>query len=395
MTRATRRWWLYTGAAALATALGFGAVEVAQDDRCFLQVCDGYGPLTSASRQHRAAEVVLRRAWTAAATADDLRVAAELLARASSRDSLVFAFGADISDSVRRTVRHAIERERAGRLQWQSRGRVAVVVASDTATTRVVGTDRRVRRPSGAWVSVRAVPPNSAFDGRCVVIVRLRGKGLITGVRWNPEIPLMDACSFIDAFGPPGPAIAAALDSGEYRAARIFAPSLPDSLANRRRVALMWAYVPGQAMLGCIRNEPGACAQEFNAGISWTSRGTFEQLGYIAPTVTVTGSQQSPSPRNMAFDALAAELGLEAFDRFWRSDLPLPAAFQAVSSRSLDSTIATRRRLFDEYAPTHGFGSRIATRPAATVGSSVLAIACIVGLGFVAARFAPRRLTIG
>jgi hypothetical protein len=391
MTNATKRWFLWTPAAAVVAMLALLTLE-SSGGRCFLNVCGG-GTVESATRQRESASIAARMRWAELRAMDDIAVAMRLLPPPSpTTGQASVVFSSDIAEPIRQSVHRALEAERAARAPWHSRGRVAVVVASDTARLIGPGNAREWRLGRSEWVAVRTLPPSPLTDGRCVTIIRLRARGMRDGIVFDPQRPTMDACAMVDAFGAPGRAISAALDSSGWRAAGIFTPSLPDSIRRLRHLAVLSGATLGRFEdLSCLGRDTIACARIITDQLSTGDPGRL-QVPFI-----IGGSTPYARSASMLLDALVTEIGPAAFEKVWRSDEPFAVAYAASNGRPLHQLAyeAVRRGYGYADGRTTGFGANATKTPVRFFGSSVLGLAFIAGLALLTGRLAPRARTAG
>ncbi len=393
MSNANKRWLLWTPAAAVVLTLALLTIDDSQNS-CFLNVCRG-GASEGATRQREAASIAVRSRWAELRALDDIASATRLLpAPAPVAGPAALVFGADISQPVREKVRRAIDAERDARAPWHSRGRVAIVVASDTAQLIGPGNERKWRLGRSQTAALRVLPPSPLTQGRCVTVVRLGARGLRDGIVFDPNRPWMDACAFVDAFGAPGQALAAALDSSRWIGAGIFSPSLPDSIRRiRHRSVLTAAGFGALDETPCLGRDTIACAALITDQLSArVTPGTFSEPRGLDIPFPVGASNAYARSAAMLLDAIVAEIGPDAFEKIWRSDAPFAEAYAASNGRPLHELAydAVRRTYGYRDDRTHGFGANFLRTPLAFAGSSVLVIAFIAGLAWLTARMAPR-----
>lgn len=390
MNRTVRYWLIATGlTCALAGALVL-AIEN-DDNTCFFGYC-GFFPLRGIRVQLQAAAAHERRLITAYRAATDLALAARVLPTTPAVGEPAIWFAQELPEAIRRTVRAAIDSERAVRAPWRgrSRSRIGVLVLADTAS-KFEG--RSVQR--GSPVDVRSLYPSAATGGRCITVIRLRAGAVREGVTWSRSRPLLDACSLLDAFGPPGPAIAAALDSGAYHAARLYTPAAPDTVRRSRALyAIASSY--DLPMYRCAVRDDVDCAELVHAAISRRPR--EDEFSYWTGQRLVdppfATDENNRWQRGAFMDAIAADLGPARFEKFWKSTAPVLDAYREASGRSIGDLIRgyVGVTLFGE-RPRTGFGMRGTNTASATIGSSALIVAFIFTL-LVAATRASQRPTV-
>lgn len=339
----------------------------------------------SAAGSHEAGE------WGALRDASDIALAARVVASSGpSTGAPTVWFAPDVGAVARASVRRALGEELGAGGTWRRRGGIAVLVLVDSSHT-FEGLPALFRNQSG--VATRAIAPSPATTGRCVSVVRLGKSAATDGFDASAKRSLLDACGFFDAFGAPGRAIAAALDSGRYDAARAYLPGLPDSTRQRLAVSgLVGGFyaTPPTGIVQCATGADSACTA-YVMGLVHSRpyvRGEFSNAPRTSGPVTV--ERYEPAQTSL-FDLIALDLGPERFARFWHSDAPLPDAYREVAGVPITNLMrrvsggAMRYRF-----PPTGFGMRLTNRTSATLGSSALVILTIAALfGFAAFR-SPR-----
>jgi hypothetical protein len=243
---------------------------------------------------------------------------------------------------------------------------------------------------------VRAILPSPETGGRCVAVIRLRGTALTSPVAWSATRPLLDACSFFDAFGEPGPRIRATLDSAAFSSARLYLPAASDSARHSRgRSAILDEY----GDLDAYRCSTGLAAVCDSLVLSTASQRRFAS-GYwwegnqstVAPlAVTSEGNRWFSGA---LFDAVAADLGPERFQRLWSSGQSLADAYQALAGQPIGAlaqqAVAPRFRRSGQYGQALFQPMR---RGTAALGSNALTLAALALLLLAATRM--RRPTVG
>lgn len=380
MTTAVRLWALAITAVCAVTAALVSLVEFTERS-CPFGFCsyEQFRDLRYRAAVVRQIETITHVKYRAAS---DLALASRVLPAAIAGEPAIW-FAPDVPDVARRSVRAALDAERRARAPWLGHGTVGVVVLVDSAS-RFDG--RKV--PRGGWpVATRALYPSPATGGRCVAVIRLRGTALHESVTGSVERPLLDACGLVDAFGPPGAAIAAALDSGAYRAARLYIPAARDSVRRRAdRLALLW-YNDDLSVHLCAA---GAATECENRVLRTMARRSSYAFG-IAPASLPTTDEWDPANGPALMDAIAADLGPERFARFWTSDLPASEAYHAVAGRPLGGL--ARSVIQADLGRQHvhrAFGFRATRVLSATIGSSALVLLTIAGLVALASRVSRR-----
>jgi len=245
-------------------------------------------------------------------------------------------------DSTRRAALVGIAGEALGTAPKPG---IAVVMLLDTAQ-REAGLQRQ--RFVGSF-SLEYLLPASAGD-RCVVVARLAGSG-------NRDLPrealahrLLGPCAFYQAFGMPGPQVAAWLRSGGW----LFAqngewtdertPLVPPTwfLESGRRYGIR--QVLTFSGLACLQGRDAACLQAFAVpdtmlrlktllpGVISTAR--FNASYYDTFDWYASDRSLGPSQWTLLSDMVRA-LGPDKFAAFWRSQSPPAEAFQSAAGESL------------------------------------------------------------
>lgn len=391
MNRDVRYWLIATALTfALAGALVL-AIEPDDDNVCFYGFCGRPDALVGIRMQQAAARVNEARMLIAYREATDIALMARTLPTQPATGEPAIWFAPEISGAVRTSVRAALDSERIVRAPWRGHGRIGVLVIGDT----VRKFEGRFIPRSGA-LDVRSVYPSQATGGRCVAVIRLREDALQKGIEWSASRPLLDACSLIDAFGPPGVAIAATLESGGYHAARLYLPAAPDT-ARRGRARYSMASAPDLAMYRCAVADDPDCGDLIAQSVAhrpW-ERYTDNYFAGLSLTWSPLATYENDRWQQGAFmDAIAADLGPARFEKFWKSNSPIAEAYRDASGRSIGDLIRSYVgiTLFGE-RPRTGFGMRGTNVTSATAGSTLLIAAFIFAL-LVAATQASRRPTV-
>lgn len=388
MSAVNRRWLV-----AVATCCALAALLIlpasVQTVTCTMGVCDngqyqGARIQLAASRQH--AEALTTQLREAAA----LSLAARVLPRAAAVGEPIVWFAPDVPGRVRQSFVAALDSERAARKPWAGRGRVAVLVVTDTA--RSINGVRLAYGPVGR-MATRALLPSPNTGNRCVTVVYLRSLALRNGVNHDRSRPLLDACAFFDAFGTPGPNIAASLDSGRYDGARIYTPGATDSLRRRyaRGSLLGWSLAHWPNAAGCAAGSDERCEALIRARLVETRFGYRYPATAAVQRLPVTTEWSDGRNGSALLDVVAADIGPERFARLWTSNATFVDAYREVTGRSIANLVRpVAAQLFEPAGRRTGFGARATIDTSRTIGSGVLVIATIALLAMCAERLARR-----
>ncbi|MEA3245918.1 MAG: hypothetical protein U9Q74_07150 [Gemmatimonadota bacterium] len=379
------RWLLLTFASAVLAATVAAGIEF--DSRaCFLLVC-GTDDFRSARLQKNAAWEHMRRTWQSYRDAQAIATARRVLPAAARAGDPFVWFAPEVSAPVRASVAAALRRERARYEAPGGRAPVALLVVVDT-NRKLDGVDVPWRAASG--YSLQSIWPSAATHGWCVAVVSLGGAGVLRGVG-SAAGPVLGACSYYDAFGPPSPRLAAALDSGRYEAARRYWPGLPDSL--RARAGGVRAASVTLSGYRCDRGSDTACARFLEDAIA--DRAGDEYLAWSrTPVVESPLTRERASTNELdqpVLDVLAARLGYEQFRELWTRDVEPNESYVLAAG---PQAVGVARRLATEglsfFREATAFGTRRAPGVAVVVGDAVLALVAVLALA-AAAMFAARR----
>ena len=193
---------------------------------------------------------------------------------------------------------------------------------------------------------------------------------------------LLDGCAFYDAFGTPGPQIAAWLTSERFEFARSLSFAPPDSAAT---AAERWGYDnyfwTDERYARCGGGDLESCSamlREPRSIYIWTYRNDNS----VAPPAE---SQEITEPSRgfnaTLLNALVRDIGPERFERVWQSPQPLEAAYLAATGEPLAAWV--NRRVV-------AFGGPYHIGPLPTPTSALLTILAIVLALALSSRLAQR-----
>ncbi len=386
------RQWLFVvaSAATLAGALVIG-IETPEFN-CPFGVCEGSGFVDVRIRRV-AADRHRRSMWVAMREASDLALAARVLPPPGPSGEAPVWFEPGLQDGLRRSIQSRLADEFATHGTRPGRALIGVLVIADTART-LGGVTVGWRNSAG--YTTRALLPSPPTRGRCVAVVRLHASVMRHGIgsASSPNRPLLDACGFYDAFGAPGPRIAATLGTGRYHVARAYMPRLPDEL---RTIYSRWSLVGGpyesnsDASFLCVAGADSACAAQVVGLAAQRPHESFEWFGRgdRAPLPATTETYE-PAASSL-FTMLARDLGPERFIGFWQSDAPMAEAYRTAAGRPLSDFAREHAGwVTGVLGARSGFGSRLSTAPTATASSAGL-IVLTIGVLLYAATALTRR----
>lgn len=380
MNRGVKLWTLTVAACCVLGGALVAGIE-SRADACPFQVCstaDFYAPRL----RERAAGLHASDSWHAYREARALALADRVLpATAMAGDPFVW-FSPEVPERVRATVRAALRRDRAA--YAGGRAPVALLVVVDS--NRTLDGIALPRRVGGS--STRAIWPSPTTHGWCTAVVTLGAGGVKDGISWWPARPLLDACSFYDAFGAPATRLAAALDSGAYQAARAYRPAVGDSV--RRRYS-QWYWPASVTGYLCANGLDGACAAYIEPVISSRRRATYAYAYATAPERETTAESEGPFASPSVLDLLALQLGPAEFGKFWATDPPAGESY--VRGAGPPVTTVARRMARESLAYIQEaipFGTRPGRPTLAAFGDAVLTLLTVAIFAFAAALYARR-----
>jgi hypothetical protein len=233
-----------------------------------------------------------------------------------------------------------IAHEREARGEWRGHGPVGVMIVTDTSTTI-----DRVKLPAiydrDRALTTVILPASGASGDRCVTVIRLRHQGLSAPpVMMQNRLPL-DGCAFTDAFGNPGPQIAAWLGRDRYLHARRLAFEEPKDEANVKRYAWDDGDVGERA---CRAGDDHACvagllhSETRDNWIMWWGR----DLSVGVPRESWETLSRIDFDTDVLLESLERDMGPSRFHHMWQSPKPLADAYFDQTGESLASWMRTR-----------------------------------------------------
>ena len=287
-------------------------------------------------------------------------------------------YDTDVPAATRRAVSTLLGADESSRGTWRDKGGVGVLVLTDTATTI-----DRIRLPwgfnSGLIVSTKVLPPTRTTGDRCVAVIRVGRLALTGGGTIPADRSLLDGCAFYDAFGKPGPQVAAWLDSTNLSFARSLSFAPPDSITLNLS---KWGYE--NYIYGDVRFTRCA-AGDFSACTAMLSdRGTSIYWRFWHDnSVPIPAEGQEITQRGRGFsatllDAMVRDIGPERFERVWQSPKALDVAYFDVTGEQLAAWIHGRAVAVD--GPYHIGPLPTATSGVLTIITIVLSLALAVRL---------------
>lgn len=323
--------------------------------------------------------------WVAYRHAHDVDVAqrefAAKAARGAPAGDMSVWFDTDVPEATRREVSRALDADESARGRWRGKGGVGVLVFTDTATS-VDG----IRLPwgynSGLIASTKILPPTPATGDRCVTVIRIGHLALHTPGTIAPDRALLDGCAFYDAFGQPGPHIAAWMDSTNAGFARALSLAPPDSTS----ITLgRWGYddyfYGDERFARCAASDLAACSgmvKEPAVNVFWRA---WHDASVPAPAEAMDNNQRARGFSATLLDAMVRDIGPERFERVWQSQKSLDSAYFDATGEPLGAWVHRRTVAMD--GPYH-----IGPLPTAT--SAILTIVTIALSLALSARFARR-----
>ncbi|MFI5232461.1 MAG: hypothetical protein ACHQSE_08105 [Gemmatimonadales bacterium] len=290
-------------------------------------------------------------------------------------------FDADVPEATRREVGEALNANESERGSWRGKGRVGVLVFTDTATS-IDGVHLPWGYNRGLIVSTKVLPPTPATGDRCVTVIRVGHVALHTAGAIPPDRALLDGCAFYDAFGQPGPHIAAWMDSTHAGFARALSFAPPDSTSI---TLSRWGYddffYGDERFARCAASDLAACSamvKEPAVNFFWRF---WHDASVPAPAEATEDNQRARGFSATLLDAMVRDIGPERFERVWQSQKSLDSAFFDATGEPLGAWV--HRRTVAIHGPYH-----IGPLPTAT--SAILTIVTIVLSLALSARFAQR-----
>jgi hypothetical protein len=258
-----------------------------------------------------------------------------------STDPVTFVRPADVPIGFERRMRAIADREIPAYTRRDTSMRVIVALALDTGST-IAGT--QVLKSTGNW-SRDAFLPGAVADNACVIVARATRAAMLTEpgnpARWSTWEQLTEPCSWHARYGKPGRGVAAWLDS-TYAIA--IATRVPVPLGSDGGATVSY-FVRGSsaATMACIAGRLEHCE-----GLMLERPYSGFGLAHIPDAaLTISGGRSySGAARAFAYTLPASllqnlehELGETRFREFWKSDEPVPVAFERVTGQPLDRWI--------------------------------------------------------
>jgi hypothetical protein len=323
--------------------------------------------------------------WQAYRGAHDVDVArhvfGENAAGSTPVEGVPVWFDSDVPAAMRRDVSQLLGTDESARGNWHGKGGVGVLVFTDTATT-VDGNRLPWGYNSGLIASTTMLLPTRETGDRCVTVIRIGHFALISGGTIPPDRALLDGCAFYDAFGKPGPQIAAWLDSSKVGYARTLSFAQPDSATlHPRRWGYEESFYSDDGFARCAANDLPACSAMIREPILNFYWRYWHDTSVPAPMEAIESDRRARGFNATLLDAMVREIGPERFDRVWQSPKSLDSAYFDATGEPLVAWIHTRVVAMD--GPYH-----IGPLPTAT--SAILTIVTIVLSLALSVRFARR-----
>jgi hypothetical protein len=262
-------------------------------------------------------------------------------------------FAVNVPPALRAAFVNELNGERAERTGWKDRGKVGVLVAVDSPlTSHGVIISHGTAGPTADRAISRVIAPSARTGDRCVVQIILPNTNAWTkGVNGEPQFaaqPVLDACGFYDAFGPPGAAIARELVESRFVLTRGYVTADHDDPIARptQTWPAIWYDLPAAR---CLTGDDGGCW-------SFTSVANRSLRHDPVPAEWPGGSDEWILPRSRyhlsAINRLALELGPDRFARIWKSSKTLEDAyFDETGERWPDYVRRRDREVYGPYSP--------------------------------------------
>lgn len=205
--------------------------------------------------------------------------------------------------------------------------------------------------PSG-WIRTFTLLPGMSGGFGCSVVRVVWPGDAEEAEPWDPrwDLPwggVAGPCWFLATFGQPGPAVREWLDARYWDVAGV-TPFRRDSFALRAQLdaeqdamlrtfgEVVWSFRSRSVLLeGCVRDRPEQCEAAFlrplRKGILPDGVGSSGEASLYGRSMF-----NLPWPASRTLLAMMVEdLGPTRFAAFWRSDEPVPAAFQSAAGMTL------------------------------------------------------------
>lgn len=293
-------------------------------------------------------------------------------------------FSSDVPAAFRAEFMRALDDERGRRPGWTGRGKVGVLVRIDTVT-RVNGQAIPRLETKTRETFSRVIAPSAETGGRCVAVVQLPSgnpwAGIVNGKAAGPVHPLLDACGYYDAFGSPGAAIGRELADDRYFFARGYARvTAPVDTLRRPTSFSLQSYSNDTREVRCLAGDDSSCLDELRGTPDaswWRWQGTTAMPAGISSYQSVNREPRFPNSLNR----MALEMGPDRFERVWRSEGSLEAAYRAEVGETL-AGFERREDVHEDGAYREG--------PWTSAGTGLLTLGWIGGLMGVSLRFGRR-----
>jgi hypothetical protein len=290
-------------------------------------------------------------------------------------------FDSDIPPATRREVSQVLSGEVSAHGAWRDKSRTGVLVFTDTVTA-LDGNRLPWGYNSGLIASTTVLLPTRETGDRCVTVIRIGHLALIGGGTIPPDRGLLDGCAFYDAFGKPGPQIAAWMDSSKAGYARTLSFSPPDSATSKRtRWGYEDYYFGDEAFARCAANDLSACSVMLREPMTRFYWRYWPDASVPAPVEAQENDRSARGFNATLVDAMVRDIGPERFERVWQSPKSLDSAYFDATGEPLAAWVHRRVVTFD--GPYH-----IGPLPTAT--SAILTILTILISLALSARFARR-----
>ena len=258
-----------------------------------------------------------------------------------------------------------------------------VFVYVDSTEIPRAATPPAFRRPlePRRFVDVAFLLPDSASTGRCLVLVRLRGATPAHVAALRNEA-VTGVCAFFAAFGAPGPAVRSWLTQNDFAFARQGDWDVPRAPVTDQAAVYGLSADAARCLTGAL--DPCRAALGVTTPTSGTRAGKqATPAARVLDAAPTSAARSGADARQLGFHErrfladVVRDIGRERFARFWQSDGPPAAAFEAAAGVSLDAW--TQRWLARTYGSARA-------RPMPRVADALWLAAAVPLLLVVAAR---------